>query len=112
MRRRDFITLLGGAAAAWPLAARAQQANRMRRLGVLTSFAASDPEVNAWLRAFQEKLHNIQIEYRLAGTSDQQRLRTDAPELVGMAPDVLFAPPPRRSSPSLGRPPPSPPPPS
>jgi putative tryptophan/tyrosine transport system substrate-binding protein len=98
LKRREFISLLGGVAA-WPLAARAQQANRMRRIGVLTSFAASDPEVNAWLRAFQEKLHalgweegrNIQIEYRLAGTSDQQRLRTDAAELVGMAPDVLFA---------------------
>jgi putative tryptophan/tyrosine transport system substrate-binding protein len=98
MKRRQFITLLGGAAIAWPLAARAQQAERVRRVGVLTAFAESDPEAKAWLRAFQEGLHrlgweqgrNIRIEYRLPG-SDQDRQRTDAAELVGMTPDVLFA---------------------
>jgi putative ABC transport system substrate-binding protein len=96
MRRRDFITLLGGAAA-WPFAARAQQADRMRRIGVLVTIAESDPEVKAWLTAFQEGLQqlgwmqgrNIRIEYRWAA-GDQDRLKTYAAELLRMAPDVLF----------------------
>lgn len=96
MRRRAFITLLGGAAA-WPLAAQAQQ-QRLRRLGVLRALDESDPEVKSWLAAFQEALQrlgweqgrNIEIEYRSA-LGDEQRLRTYAAELVGMAPDVLFA---------------------
>ena len=98
LARREFITLLGGAAAAWPLAARAQQSQRIRRVGVLTALAESDPEVMAWLKAFQEELQrlgweqgrNIRIEHRSAG-NDQHRLRTGAAELVGMTPDVLFA---------------------
>ena len=98
MRRRAFISLLGGAAATWPLAARAQQAERMRRVGVLTALADNDPEAMAWLKAFQEELQrlgweqgrNIRIELRSAG-SDQHRLRTGAAELVAMTPDVLFA---------------------
>jgi putative tryptophan/tyrosine transport system substrate-binding protein len=96
--RRKFLATLGGAAAAWPLAAHAQQSERVRRVGVLAAFAESDPEAKTWLRAFQEGLHrlgweqgrNIRIEYRLPG-SDQDRQRTDAAELVGMTPDVLFA---------------------
>jgi putative tryptophan/tyrosine transport system substrate-binding protein len=98
VRRRAFISLLGGAAATWPLAARAQQAERMRRVGVLTALADNDPEAMAWLKAFQEELQrlgweqgrNIRIELRSAG-SDQHRLRTGAAELVAMTPDVLFA---------------------
>jgi putative ABC transport system substrate-binding protein len=98
VKRREFITLLGGATAAWPLAARAQQADGMRRIGVLTILAERDPEVKAWMAAFQDGLQqlgwtqgrNISIDYRWAG-DDRDRLRTYAAELVRMAPDVLFA---------------------
>jgi len=95
-RRREFITLLGGAAAAWPLAARAQ-GERMRRVGVLCALAESDPEVKGWFAAFQDGLQklgwvqgrNVSIEYRWSG-GDEQRLQTDAAELVQTAPDVIF----------------------
>jgi ABC-type uncharacterized transport system substrate-binding protein len=98
VRRREFITLIGGAAAAWPIAARAQQAERVRRIGVLMAFSESDPEAQTWLTAFQEGLqrlgwgqgHNIRIDYRWAG-ADHDRLRTYAAELVGMASDVIIA---------------------
>ena len=81
MRRREFITLLGGTAATWPLAARAQQGERMRRISVLAALAENDAEVKVWLTAFQEGLQrlgwepgrNIRIDYRLAG-GDQERL--------------------------------------
>ena len=74
MRRREFITLLGGAAAAWPLAARAQQAERMRRIGVLMGLAEDDPEMKARLAAFRQGLEklgwsegrNVRIDYRFA----------------------------------------------
>jgi putative tryptophan/tyrosine transport system substrate-binding protein len=59
MKRRDFITLVGGAAAAWPLAGRAQQPDRMRRIGVLMAFAESDPEGQAWFAAFREGLQKL-----------------------------------------------------
>ena len=85
MRRRDFITMLG-AAAPWPFAARAQQGERMRRIGVLTPFAEGDQEAKAWLTAFQEVLQqlgwaqgrNVSIDYRWAG----DRLQINAAELV------------------------------
>jgi putative tryptophan/tyrosine transport system substrate-binding protein len=72
LKRRDFITLLGGAAAAWPLAAAAQQPERMRRIGVLMNLAADDPEAQARLAAFHQGLQeagwavgrNLRIDYR------------------------------------------------
>ena len=75
MRRREFISLLGGAAATWPLAARAQQPQPMRRIGVLTGFAANDPEARSWVKALVQGLQelgwtdgrNIRIDDRWAG---------------------------------------------
>jgi ABC-type uncharacterized transport system substrate-binding protein len=95
--RRDFITLLGGAAA-WPLAARAQQSGGMRRLGVLTTFGASDALAEGWLAAFRKGLdeagwhdgRNVRIEYRQAA-GDAGRLQAFAKELVALHPDVIFA---------------------
>jgi putative ABC transport system substrate-binding protein len=95
MRRREFITLLGGTAA-WPLAVRAQQRERMRRIGVLMSFGANDPEAQSRAAAFENGLrqlgwvrgHNLGIEYRWADNPDV--LRTYATELVGMAPDLIL----------------------
>jgi putative ABC transport system substrate-binding protein len=97
MRRREFIGLLGGAAAAWPYGARAQQPQDMRRVGSLLALAENDPEPKAWVRAFEQELQrlgwergrNIQLEHRFAG-GDPARLRTEAGELVAMRPDVLF----------------------
>src|SRR5262245_12597357 len=97
IERRKVISFLGGAVA-WPLAARAQTSERVRRVGVLGSFDENDPEARAWLGAFQEQLQklgweqgrNIRIERRLAGL-DQQRLQAGAAELVRMSPDVIFA---------------------
>jgi ABC-type uncharacterized transport system substrate-binding protein len=95
MRRRDFITLIGGAAA-WPLAARAQQPGRMRRIGVLSALPADDPEWQARLAAFHQGLQesgwivgrNIRIEYRL-GPGDGDPLRRRAAELVALALDAV-----------------------
>ena len=98
MKRREFITLLGGAAAAWPLAARAQQPERMRRIGVLINLAADDPQSQARLAAFQQGLQqlgwtdgrNVRIIARW-GAGDADRIRRYAAELVALAPDVILA---------------------
>jgi putative ABC transport system substrate-binding protein len=96
MRRRHFITLLG-AAAAWPLAARAQHSDKVRRIGVLTGGAGRDPVEQARLAAFLDGLRqlgwtdgrNMRIDIRWpAGDADR---RTDAAELVALAPDVILA---------------------
>src|SRR5262245_15776259 len=97
MKRREFITLLGGAAAAWPLAARAQQPERVRRIGVLIPFAESDPVVQAWIAVFREGLQkagwtegrDIRIDTRW-GHDTQSRQRS-AMELVALMPDVILA---------------------
>src|SRR5215468_9864106 len=97
MNRRRFIKLLGGAAA-WPLAARAQQGKRMRRVGALMPYAANDPQVQTRNAAFLQGLqqlgwavgNNVQIDYRWsAGNEDDTRKY--AAELVALAPDVIFA---------------------
>jgi putative ABC transport system substrate-binding protein len=97
MRRRDFVALLG-AVAAWPLAARAQQADRMRRIGVLMHGTSDEPESQARLAAFAQGLQeagwsvgrNVRIETRWS-TGDAARLRRDAAELVALGPDVMLA---------------------
>jgi putative tryptophan/tyrosine transport system substrate-binding protein len=97
--RRKFLVALGsGAAVSWPLAARAQQPNRMRRIGVLINLTADDPEGRARLAAFLEGLRelgwtdgrNIQIETRFGG-GDVGRIRAHAAELVALGPDVIVA---------------------
>jgi putative ABC transport system substrate-binding protein len=98
LKRRDFITLLGGAAVAWPLAARAQQRERMRRIGVLTPFAADDPEGHGRLTAFAQGLQqlgwtvgrNIRIDYRW-GDGKPDTMRKYAAELVALAPDLIVS---------------------
>jgi ABC-type uncharacterized transport system substrate-binding protein len=96
--RREFITLLGGAAA-WPLAARAQQGERVRRIGVLTGLAEDDPENQARLAAFRQGLekrgwsenHNVRIDYRFAPASSANQARVIAKELIALEPEVIFA---------------------
>src|ERR1700681_2687804 len=98
MRRREFIRLLGGAAAAWPLAARAQQPERIRHIGVLINLAADDPEALARVGAFLQGLQqlgwtdgrNVRIDYRMTA-GDADRSRTYAAELVALAPDIILA---------------------
>jgi len=97
VKRRDFISLLGGAAAAWPLAGRAQQAERMRRVGVLMNTAADDAEGQARLTAFVQRLQefgwtdsrNVRIDTRWG--TDAGSTRRYAGELVALAPDVILA---------------------
>jgi putative tryptophan/tyrosine transport system substrate-binding protein len=97
MRRRAFISLLGGAAA-WPLQARAQQPERMRRIGVLLAFAEDDPEIKARLSVFRQGLEkrgwsegrNVRIDYRFASASAPQA-QVLAKELVALQPDVILA---------------------
>src|SRR5262245_49128520 len=98
MRRREFITLLGGAAAALPLPARAQQGERMRRIGVLWAIAESDPDAQLRVKAFEAGLQelgwvegrNLRIDYRWS-PGDANLLRVQAAELVGSAPDLILA---------------------
>jgi putative ABC transport system substrate-binding protein len=98
MKRRDFITLLGGGAA-WPLAAGAQQGERMRRIGVLSPVAADDQYDKVRLEGFQRRLqelgwtdgHNVRIDYRFAA-GNLENYRKYAAELVALAPDVILAP--------------------
>jgi ABC-type uncharacterized transport system substrate-binding protein len=95
LKRREFITLLGGAAASWPLAARAQT-KRMRRIGVLMGLVAKDPEAQSRVAAFENGLQelgwvngrNLSIEYRWAGDGN---VRDHATELLAMAPDLILA---------------------
>src|SRR5262245_45902540 len=97
-RRREFITLFGGAAAAWPLAARAQQAERIRRVGALVGLAADDEESQARYTAFVQALaelgwtvgRNVRVDTRW-GASDGDRIRKSAGELIALAPDVILA---------------------
>jgi putative tryptophan/tyrosine transport system substrate-binding protein len=97
MRRRKFITLLGGAVT-WPLAARAEQQDRMRRIGVLMSFAESDAAAQADVTAFRGELaklgwtegHNLRIELRWTA-SDPDRIKTFAKELVDLRPDAILS---------------------
>jgi putative tryptophan/tyrosine transport system substrate-binding protein len=96
MKRREFISLLGGAAATWPLAARAQQPDRMRRIGVLMNSTADDAVSQDRLTAFVQGLQelgwtvgrNLQIDYRW-GAGNVERYRTFAAELVALTPDIL-----------------------
>ena len=99
MKRRDFITLLGGAAAAWSVAVRAQQAERMRRIGVLMGYAESDSDARAWYAAFGEAFQklgwtggrNIQVDTRWATPGGAETMRRFAMELVALPPDVLLS---------------------
>ena len=97
MTRREFITLLGGAAA-WPIAARAQQAERMRRIGILMNTAADDPEPQTYIAAFRQALQqlgwtegrNLQVDTRW-GAGSTELFRRYGSELVALAPDLILA---------------------
>src|SRR5260370_33951074 len=96
MKRREFITLLGGAAAAWPLAARAQQPERMRRIGVLVGLAEDDPEAKARLAGFWQAFEllgwfegrNVLVDYRYAPAGAGAQVL--AKELIALQPDVIL----------------------
>ena len=96
MRQRNFIALLGGAAAAWPLAARSQQPERVRRIGVLLSIAESDPEAQRRIHAFRQALQklgwtegrDLRIEYRF-GAAEPGRIAAEVADLIAVRPDVL-----------------------
>jgi putative tryptophan/tyrosine transport system substrate-binding protein len=96
--RRELLAALGGAAAAWPLAARAQQSERMRRIGVLMNLTTDDPEAPARVSAFAQGLgefgwnvgRNVRIDYRWS-SGNAERIRREAAELVALAPDVILS---------------------
>jgi putative ABC transport system substrate-binding protein len=98
MRRRQFITLLGGVAAAWPLAARAQQGDRVRRIGVLMQLDENNPAAKAYVSAFIQALadlgwtdgRNVRMDLRWLG-GDSNRIPALAQELVGLRPDIILA---------------------
>ena len=98
MRRRDFITLLGSAAAAWPVAVRAQQSERMRRIGVVMGFGESDPNAQLLVGAFRQQLrkfgwiegNNIRIDFRYA-TDDPVHIRALAGELLGLGAELIVS---------------------
>jgi putative ABC transport system substrate-binding protein len=99
IRRRAFITLLGGAAAAWPLAARAQRGERVRRIGVLLPATSDDAQYQAWFGAFLQALgqsgwtigRNVQVDTRWAA-ANAASVRRHATELAALAPDVIVSP--------------------
>jgi putative ABC transport system substrate-binding protein len=105
MRRREFITLIGGAAATWPVAARAQQPNRMRLVGVLMAFAETDSAAQSWLAAFRAALaklgwtegSNLRIELRWSANDPDKNIMF-AKELVDLQPDAIFG----QSTPAIG----------
>src|SRR5262245_258702 len=98
MQRREFITLLGGAAVAWPIAVQAQQPERVRRIGIIQATTADDTEFQAWVGAFLQALallgwtigRNVRIDTRWA-TANPSEIRRHAAELVALAPDVILA---------------------
>jgi putative tryptophan/tyrosine transport system substrate-binding protein len=100
MRRHEFITLIGGVATTWPIAAHAQLGTRLRRIGAMMLLAEDDPQQKAWTEAFLQGLQeagwtdhsNIQIDYRWGAGGDAARARRYAAELVALAPDVILAP--------------------
>ena len=99
MRRREFITLLGGTTAVWPLASRAQQPERMRRVGVLIGFPEDDPETKARVTAFRQELdrlgwsvdRNVRFDYRYSPGDSFERGPAHAKELIALQPDVVLA---------------------
>src|SRR5438876_4648920 len=99
IRRREFITLLGGAAAAWSLAARAQQAERVRRIGVFVNLAEGDREGQRSIEALQRGLRelgwtearNIHVDYRWSPGADTGRIRASATDLIASKPDLILA---------------------
>jgi ABC-type uncharacterized transport system substrate-binding protein len=99
VKRRDFITLLGGVAAAWPLAARGQQPERMRRIGVLMGLPESDSQAQGYIATFRDGLHKLgwtegrdtRIDPRWAAPGDTQLMQRFAKELVALQPDIILS---------------------
>jgi putative ABC transport system substrate-binding protein len=99
LKRREVLTLIGGGAVGWPLSARAQQRERMRRIGVLSSVPSDDSEVQARMAAFHQGLQehgwvigrNLRIEYRWSRAGDPEQMRGYAAELIALAPEVILA---------------------
>src|SRR5262245_66543568 len=98
MKRREFITLVGGAAVSWPLAVYAQQTERVRRIGVLMGYAENDWEAQAWVAAFREGLQklewvegrNIRIDFRWVAASDVKSMQPFAKEVVTLQRDLIL----------------------